>query len=53
MAPYLDHVTLLNMVKTFAIFLVPKPLKKILNLAFNFDFKREYPFSYNLSIIST
>ena len=39
MAPYLDHVTLLNMVKTFAIFLVPKPLILFLNLAFNFGFK--------------
>ena len=26
MTSYVDHVTLLNMVKTFAIFLVPKPL---------------------------
>ena len=38
MTSYLDHVTLLNMIKTFAIFLVPKPLKKFLNLAFYFDF---------------
>ena len=38
MTSFLDHVTLLIMVKTFAIFLVPKPVKKFLNLAFNFDF---------------
>ena len=38
MMSYLDHVTPPNMVKIFAIFLLPKPLKKFLNLAFNFDF---------------
>ena len=38
MMSYLDHVTLLNMVITFPIFLDPKPLKTFLNLDFNFDF---------------